>query len=87
MIKMVGLVITVVLTAASAPALAQNTEDVMAMWSYKVKDLDAILARAEAEGVPVHAGPKTYTSPSLGAHRAVTLLAPSGFMIEVFEPQ
>ena len=59
----------------------------MAMWSYKVKDLDAILARAEAEGVPVHAGPETYTSPSLGAHRAVTLLAPNGFMIEVFEPQ
>ncbi len=57
----------------------------MAMWSYKVKDLDAIIARAEAEGVPIHAGPEMYTSPSLGEHRAATFLAPNGFMIEVFE--
>ena len=58
----------------------------MAIWSYEVKDLDAILTRANAEGVPVHAGPATYDSPSLGNHRAATLLAPNGFMIEVFEP-
>ena len=59
----------------------------MAIWSYQVKDLDTILTRARAEGVPVHAGPETYTSPSLGTHRAATFLAPNGFMIEVFEAQ
>lgn len=58
----------------------------MAIWSYKVKDLDAIIARAEAAGVPVQAGPETYESPSLGKHRAATFHAPNGFMIEVFEP-
>ena len=58
----------------------------MAIWSYSVKDLDAILARAKAENMPVHAGPETYTSPSFGTHRAVTFIAPNGFMIEVFEP-
>ena len=57
----------------------------MAMWSYRVKDLDAILARAKAESVPVHAGPVVYDSPALGMHRTATLLAPNGFMIEVFE--
>ena len=57
----------------------------MVIWSYKVKDLDGILARAEAANVPVHAGPETYESPSLGKHRGATFLAPNGFMIEVFE--
>ena len=58
----------------------------MAIWSYKVKDVDGIIARAEAAGVPVQSGPETYESPSLGKHRAATFLAPNGFMIEVFEP-
>lgn len=57
----------------------------MAIWSYQVKDLDGIIARAEAAHVPVHTGPATYESPSLGNHRAATFLAPNGFMIEVFE--
>jgi len=57
----------------------------MAIWSYQVKDLDGILTRAKAADVPVHTGPETYESPSLGKHRAATFLAPNGFMIEVFE--
>ena len=57
----------------------------MAIWSYKVKDLDGILDRANAANVPVHTAPQTYSSPSLGQHRAATFLAPNGFMIEVFE--
>lgn len=59
----------------------------MAIWSYQVKDLDGILARAKAANVPVHTGPETYESPSLGTHRAATFLAPNGFMIEVFETE
>jgi|TARA_B110000438_G_C15744964_1_gene620272 hypothetical protein len=58
----------------------------MAIWSYRVKDLDAILARAKAENMSVHAGPEIYTSPGFGTHRAVTFIAPNGLMIEVFEP-
>ena len=57
----------------------------MAIWSYRVRDLDEILDRASEAKVSVHAGPEEYDSPSLGKHRAVTFLAPNGFMIEVFE--
>lgn len=57
----------------------------MAMWSYQVKSLDAILVRAANANVAVHSGPETYRSPSFGHHRAATFLAPNGFMIEVFE--
>lgn len=57
----------------------------MAMWSYEVKDLDGILARAEAAGVSVTGSLISYNSPSFGSHRAATFLAPNGFMIEVFE--
>ena len=59
----------------------------MAMWTYQVKNLDGILARAKAAEVPIHSGPVIYDSPSLGRHRAATFLAPNGFMIEVFEAQ
>jgi catechol 2,3-dioxygenase-like lactoylglutathione lyase family enzyme len=57
----------------------------MAIWSYKVKDLDAILARAEAAEYPVHKGPADFDSLLFGTVRAATFLAPNGFMIEVFE--
>ena len=59
----------------------------MAMWTYQVKNLDGILARAKAAEVPIHSGPVIYDSPSLGRHRAATFLAPNVFMIEVFEAQ
>ena len=59
----------------------------MVMWSFPVTDLDAIEARAAAHGHAPLAGPLSYVSPSLGAHRAMTFVAPNGFLIEVFEAQ
>ncbi len=58
----------------------------MAMWTYQVKDLDAILARAEAASYPVHSGSVRYDDTVLGSVRSATFLAPNGFMVEVFEP-
>ncbi len=57
----------------------------MVMWSFPVADLDVIAARAAAQDLRSLAGPLTYTSPSLGTHRAMTFVAPNGFLIEVFE--
>jgi hypothetical protein len=57
----------------------------MVMWSFPVADLDAIAARAAAQDQYPLAGPLTYTSPSLGTHRAMTFVAPNGFLVEVFE--
>jgi catechol 2,3-dioxygenase-like lactoylglutathione lyase family enzyme len=57
----------------------------MAMWSFPVKNLAAIAARAQAKGVAPVAGPLEIDAPDLGPRRAVTYLAPNGFMVEVFE--
>jgi hypothetical protein len=58
----------------------------MVMWSFPVTSLDTITKRATAAGVTPFAGPISYTSPSLGQHKAMTFIAPNGFMVEVFEP-
>jgi catechol 2,3-dioxygenase-like lactoylglutathione lyase family enzyme len=58
----------------------------LAMWSFPVRDLDAMAARLAGAGVPVLAGPLELESPSLGPHRALTALDPNGFMVELFEP-
>ncbi|MEM7049252.1 MAG: VOC family protein [Acidobacteriota bacterium] len=58
----------------------------MVAWSFPTQDLDEILRRAHAAGTEIVAGPVQYESPELGTHRAVTLLAPNGFLIEIFEP-
>lgn len=57
----------------------------MAMWSFPVRDMDEVLGRLEAAGVEYFAPPVEYDSPSLGHHRSVTILDPSGFMVELFQ--
>jgi catechol 2,3-dioxygenase-like lactoylglutathione lyase family enzyme len=57
----------------------------MAMWSFPVRDMDEILGRLEAGGVELFAGPVEYDSPSLGRHKSVTVIDPSGFMVELFQ--
>ena len=57
----------------------------MVLWSFTTRDLDEVLRRAREGAVEVVAGPVTYESPSLGRHRALTLEAPNGFLVEVFE--
>ena len=59
----------------------------MSMWSFPVTDIKAIEQRAEDAGVPVQHGPIRYNSPSLGTHTALTLVAPNGFMVEVFQQE
>lgn len=57
----------------------------MAMWSFPAKSLAEIERRATAAGVKPLAGPITVDVADLGARRAITYLAPNGFMVEVFE--
>ena len=57
----------------------------MAVWSFPVRDMDEILGRLEAAGIDLFAPPVEYTSPSLGHHEAVTVLDPSGFLVELFQ--
>jgi len=57
----------------------------LAMWSFPTTDLDQVLANAEAAGIRTVGTAVSYTSPSLGQHRAATLLAPNGFLVEIFE--
>lgn len=54
-------------------------------WTFPVRDLGEIERRAKAAGTPIVAGPIAYESPALGRHRALTVLAPNGFLIELVE--
>lgn len=57
----------------------------LGMWSFPVRDVERAADRLRAAGVVIVDGPKRYTSPSLGDHRAVTVLAPNGFLVELFD--
>jgi len=56
----------------------------MSIWTFPVTDIDAIAQRARRHGAAIVGGPVQYSSPALGRHRAMTLLAPNGFLVEVF---
>ena len=58
----------------------------MSIWSFPVSDLDIIRERASNAGAEILHGPIRYESSSLGNHRAMTLIAPNGFLVEVFQP-
>ena len=57
----------------------------MAMWSFPVRDMDEILARLQEAEIEPFAPMVEYDSPSLGRHKSVTVLDPSGFMVELFQ--
>ena len=57
----------------------------MAMWSFPVRDMDEMLTRLETAGIEPFAPVAEYSSPSLGHHKSVTVLDPSGFMVELFQ--
>jgi len=57
----------------------------MTMWSFPVRDLNEMLARLEAAGIGPFSPPVEYESPSLGHHKSMTVIDPSGFMVELFQ--
>ncbi|PHY01436.1 MAG: extradiol dioxygenase [Rhodospirillaceae bacterium] len=57
----------------------------MAMWSFQSPSIDKIAERAKAAGLRVQSHGRIDAA-DLGARRTMTLHAPNGFMIEVFEP-
>jgi catechol 2,3-dioxygenase-like lactoylglutathione lyase family enzyme len=58
----------------------------MGMWTFPVRDMAEMEARLEAAGLTPVAGPMELTSPTLGRHLAMTVLDPTGFMVELFQP-
>jgi catechol 2,3-dioxygenase-like lactoylglutathione lyase family enzyme len=57
----------------------------LAGWSFPVRDLDAVLQRADAQRVPRVAGPLALDDPRFGRVRIATVLAPNGLLVELFE--
>jgi catechol 2,3-dioxygenase-like lactoylglutathione lyase family enzyme len=72
------------LPASSVPPRPPNRG--LVMWSFPVPDLAAMAARLATRRVTPLAGPVELVSPSLGRHRALTVLDPNGFLVELFEP-
>ncbi len=59
----------------------------LVMWSFPVRDLAEIQARARKAGVAIVGEPVVYQSPALGRGRVMTALAPNGFLVELFQPR
>jgi catechol 2,3-dioxygenase-like lactoylglutathione lyase family enzyme len=58
----------------------------MGMWSFPVRNMAEMEQRLAEAGVEPLSSPVEYSSPTLGAHRAMTVIDPSGFLVELFEP-
>jgi catechol 2,3-dioxygenase-like lactoylglutathione lyase family enzyme len=58
----------------------------LAMWTFPVRDIREMASRLAENGFVPFAGPVEYESPSLGTHRAMTVLDPNGFLVELFQP-
>ncbi|MBM3791026.1 MAG: extradiol dioxygenase [Acidobacteria bacterium] len=57
----------------------------LVMWSFPVRDVAAVEKQARRKGIEVVSGPVSCESPEMGPHRALTLLAPNGFLVELFD--
>jgi catechol 2,3-dioxygenase-like lactoylglutathione lyase family enzyme len=58
----------------------------VAAWTFRVRDLDAMLGRARSAGAPLVCEARRLTHPLCGPARAASLLAPNGFLVELVEP-
>ena len=56
----------------------------MVMWSFETRDIGEVLARAHAKQVKIYRTPRKMTTPLLGEVIALTLLSPTGYIIEVY---
>ena len=57
----------------------------LGMWTFPVRDLDEVYRRAVAKKIRILHKPKVYESPLLGRKRVMTMLAPNGYLVELFE--
>jgi catechol 2,3-dioxygenase-like lactoylglutathione lyase family enzyme len=57
----------------------------VAAWTFRVRDLDATLARARSSGAPLVCEARRLDHPLCGNGRAASLLAPNGFLVELVE--
>ncbi len=57
----------------------------LAGWTFEVPDLEVIQRRLADAGIELLAPPTELSTPSLGHHRALTVLDPNGFLVELFE--
>ena len=58
----------------------------MAMWSFPVRDMAEMERRLTENTIDLVSPPVEYTSPSLGRHLSMTVLDPTGYMVELFQP-
>lgn len=57
----------------------------LVMWSFPVRDAAETEKRLRAAGATIVGGPVILDSVDLGRHRALTVLAPNGFLVELFD--
>jgi len=57
----------------------------LGMYTFPVRSLDATAAKLRAARAVIVAGPTALDSPDLGRHRVMTVLAPNGVLVELFE--
>jgi len=72
-------------TALSSGVAPRPPNRGIGVYSFPVRSLDATAARVRAAGVTIVSGPVSYDSPDLGPIRAMTVLAPNGVVVELFE--
>ena len=56
----------------------------LGMWTFETQDIGEILARAHAKQIKVYRTPRKVNDPIYGSAIALTLLTPSGYLIEIF---
>jgi catechol 2,3-dioxygenase-like lactoylglutathione lyase family enzyme len=57
----------------------------LAGWSFPVRSVDVVMKRARLHGAQVHAEPLRHEDPRFGRVLAATVMAPNGFLVEIFE--
>jgi catechol 2,3-dioxygenase-like lactoylglutathione lyase family enzyme len=72
-------------TAPSSGVAPRPPNRGIGVYSFPVRSLDATAAKIRAAGVTMVNGPVSYDSPDFGPHRAMTVLAPNGVVVELFE--
>ena len=72
-------------TAASSGVAPRPPNRGVGVYSFAVKSLDATAAKVRAAGVTVLGEPTRIDTPDLGAVRAMSVLAPNGVVVELFE--